>query len=211
MSFCQRHSYELSSKEPKEAPAGCFLSGQAVARSTARPLEAELVIYKFTLGLPSQRGTNGQPSSVVSRSGSTAPNQRMTSPSQHPIDITPEPDLHPIYPSPSTVALLLAPYSGLHPAQKAELVSHTLGRACLFGDHSLLSFLFSDPQAQAFIDLGVRDEDGLGLVSLTIFGFGPESDRDVEREECVRLLVSEGADVNHRDNGGFKLCALWLR
>jgi hypothetical protein len=125
----------------------------------------------------------------------------MTSPSQQPIDITPEPDLHPIYPSPSTLAPLLASYSGLHPAQKAELVSHTLSRACLFGDLSLLSFLFSDPQAHAFIDLSIRDEDGLGLVSLTIFGFGSESDRDVEREECVRLLASEGADINHQDNG----------
>ncbi|KAH9974958.1 hypothetical protein BGW80DRAFT_1457911 [Lactifluus volemus] len=127
----------------------------------------------------------------------------MTSPSQQPIDITPEPDLHPIYPSPSTLAPLLASYSGLHPAQKAELVSHTLSRACLFGDLSLLSFLFSDPQAHAFIDLSIRDEDGLGLVSLTIFGFGSESDRDVEREECVRLLASEGADINHQDNAGW--------
>jgi Ankyrin repeats (many copies) len=126
----------------------------------------------------------------------------MTTPSRHPIDLTPEPDLHPIYPSPSTLSSLLAPYSGLHPAQKAELVSHTLSRACLFGDISLLSFLFSDPQAQAFVDPGIRDEDGLSLVSLTISGFGPESDRDVEREECIRLLVSEGADINLRDNCG---------
>jgi hypothetical protein len=127
----------------------------------------------------------------------------MTSPSQRSIDITPEPDLHPIYPSPSTLAPLLASYSGLHPAQRVELVSHTLSRACLFGDLSLLSFVFSDPQAQAFVDLGICDEDGLGLVSLTISGFGPESDRDVEREECVRLLALEGADINHQDNGGW--------
>jgi len=82
-----------------------------------------------------------------------------------------------------------------------ELISHSLGRACLFGDLPLLSFLFADSQAQAFVDLGISDEDGLGLISLTIFGFGLESDRDVEREECIRLLVSEGANVNHRDNG----------
>jgi hypothetical protein len=70
-----------------------------------------------------------------------------------------------------------------------------------------LSFLFSDPQSQALVDLGISDEDGLGPISLTILGFGPESDRDVEREECVRLLVSEGADVNHQDNGGLKFSA----
>jgi len=67
-----------------------------------------------------------------------------------------------------------------------------------------LSFLFSDPQSQALVDLGVTDEDGLGLISLTILGFGLESDRDVEREECIRLLVSEGAEVNHQDNGASK-------
>lgn len=120
-----------------------------------------------------------------------------------PIDIIPEPDLHPICPSPSTLAPLLTPSSGLDPTQRAELVSHSLSRACLFGDLPLLSFLFSDPQAQAFVDLGVCDEDGHSLISLTIFGFGPESDRDVEREECVRLLASEGADVHHRDNAGW--------
>lgn len=125
----------------------------------------------------------------------------MTSPLRPPIDITPDPDLHPIYPSPSTLTPLLEPYSGLDPTQRVELISHSLGRACLFGDLPLLSFLFADPQAQAFVDLGISDEDGLGLISLTIFGFGLESDRDVEREECIRLLVSEGANVNHRDNG----------
>ncbi|KAI0307888.1 DIL domain-containing protein [Multifurca ochricompacta] len=127
----------------------------------------------------------------------------MTSSLTPPVDITPEPDLHPIYPSPSTLAPLLVPYSGLDPIQKVELVSHSLGRACLFGDLPLLSFLFTDPQAQAFVDLGLCDEDGLGLISLTIFGFGPESERDVDREECVRSLVSEGADVNHQDNAGW--------
>jgi hypothetical protein len=125
-------------------------------------------------------------------------------PSLPPIDITPGPDLHPIYPSPSTLAPLLEPYSCLDPIQRVELVSHSLCRACLFGDLSLLSYLFSDPQAQAFVDLGFNDEDGLGLISLTILGFGLESDRDVEREECIRLLASEGADVNHQDNGEFK-------
>jgi hypothetical protein len=131
----------------------------------------------------------------------------MTSSSHPPLDITPGPDLHPIYPSPSTLAPLLEPYSDLDQSQRVELVSHSLGRACLFGDISLLQFLFSDPQSQALVDLCISDEDGLGLISLTILGFGPESDRDVEREECVRLLVSEGADVNHQDNGGLEFSA----
>jgi hypothetical protein len=135
----------------------------------------------------------------------------MTSPSHPPLDITPDADLHPIYPSPSTLTPLLEPYSSLDATQRVELVSHSLGRACLFGDLSLLSFLFSDPQAQAFVDLGVSDEDGLGLISLTIFGFGLESDRDVEREECIRLLVSEGADVKHRDNGEVKFSPFQFR
>ena len=128
----------------------------------------------------------------------------MTSPSHRPIDITPGPDLHPIYPSPSTLAPLLEPYSDLHSTQRVELVTHSLSRACLFGDLPLFSFLFSDPQSQALVDLGTTDEDGLGLISLTILGFGLESDRDVEREECIRLLVSEGADVNHQDNGALR-------
>ena len=130
--------------------------------------------------------------------------------SQPSFDIVPEPDLHPICPSPSTLSPLLTPSSGLDLVQRAELVSHSLTRACLFGDLPLLSFLFSDPQAQAFIDLGICDEDGHGLISLTMFGFGSESDRDVEREECVRLLVSEGADVNHQDNGAFSMIAFRL-
>ncbi|PFH50797.1 hypothetical protein AMATHDRAFT_60449 [Amanita thiersii Skay4041] len=111
------------------------------------------------------------------------------------LDLSPEPDLHPLYPTTSYIASLLSSHSGLAPAQKAELVSHCLTRACVFGDLTILQFLLSDPQAQIHVDLGMRDEDGLGLVSLTIHGFGSESERDVEREECVRLLVAQGADM----------------
>lgn len=64
-----------------------------------------------------------------------------------------------------------------------------------------MSYLLSEPYAQPHIDLSKQDEDGLGLISATILGFGSEGDRDVEREECVRLLVVEGADVNLPDNG----------
>ena len=117
------------------------------------------------------------------------------------IDLSVEPDLQPLYPTPSQLAQLLAPSVGLSPIQKADLVSHCVTRACVFGDFTLLSYLLAEPQAQPHIDLGKQDEDGLGLISVTILGFGSESERDVEREECVRLLIAEGADVNLQDNG----------
>ena len=117
------------------------------------------------------------------------------------VDFNVEPDLQPIYPTPSQLAHLLSPNVGLSPAQKAELVAHCLTRACVFGDIALLQHLLADPQAQGFLDLAKQDEDGLSLVNVTILGFGSESDREVEREECVRLLISEGADVNLPDNG----------
>jgi Ankyrin repeat len=125
----------------------------------------------------------------------------MTSTSIKPIDITLEPELHPLYPNPTQIEPLLSAHSGLAPAEKAELASHCLARACLFGDLSVLSYLLTDPQAQAYVDLSIQDEDGLGLVSLTIYGFGAESERDVEREECVRLLIAQGADINAADKG----------
>ena len=122
------------------------------------------------------------------------------------MDLTPEPDLHPLYPSPGQITHLLCPHSGLDPSQKAILVCHCLSRACLFGDLALLQYILTDRQAQPYIDLSTRDEDGLGLISLAIqgFGFGSESDREVEREECVRLLIAQGADVSNADNGEWR-------
>lgn len=117
------------------------------------------------------------------------------------MDLTPEPDLHPLYPSPGQIAHLLSPHSGLDPPQKAILVCHCLSRACLFGDLALLQYILTDRQAQPYVDLSSRDEDGLGLISLAIQGFGSESDREVEREECVRLLIAQGAEVSNADNG----------
>ncbi|KAJ7169799.1 DIL domain-containing protein [Mycena filopes] len=113
-----------------------------------------------------------------------------------PIDLSPEPDLHPLYPTITYIAELLSSHSGLAPPQRAELVAHSLTRACVFADLTVLQYLLADKQAQTYVDLGVRDDDGLGLVSLAIHGFGAESDRDVEREECVRLLIAQGADLN---------------
>ena len=124
----------------------------------------------------------------------------MASASISQLGLAPEPDLHPLFPTTVHVESLLSSHSGLAPVQKAELVSHCLTRSCVFGDLAVLQFLLSDPQAQIYVDLGLRDEDGLCLVSLAVHGFGADSDRDVEREECVRLLVSQGADMGP-DNG----------
>ncbi|PPQ62739.1 hypothetical protein CVT24_000433 [Panaeolus cyanescens] len=126
----------------------------------------------------------------------------MSSSSSKSIDLSPAPDLHPIYPTIAQIARQIGRDSGFDPAQKAELVSHCLTRACIFGDIGVLQYLVSDSQAQSYIDLGLRDDDGVSLISLTIHGFGGDVDRDVEREECVRLLVSQGADIGP-DNGGW--------
>lgn len=120
-----------------------------------------------------------------------------------PLDLIPEPELHPLYPSPNQIPPLLSTNSGLNPSQKAELVSHCLSRACLFSDLSLLQYLLCDKQARSYVDLDSRDDDGLGLLSQTIQGFGAESERDVEREECVRLLIAQGADVHSYDQAGW--------
>lgn len=81
-------------------------------------------------------------------------------------------------------------------------MNHCMTRSCVFADLTVLLYLLADPHAQAYIDLGVRDEDGLGLISIAILGFGSETERDVEREECVRLLVARGADISG-DSGMF--------
>ncbi|KAF8168194.1 DIL domain-containing protein [Crassisporium funariophilum] len=118
------------------------------------------------------------------------------------IDLSPEPDLHPLYPTTAQISSQIGSHSGLDPAQKGVLVAHCLTRACAFGDISVVQYLLSDSQAQGHVDLGLRDEDGIGLISLAIQGFGGDSDRDVEREECVRLLVSQGANIA-ADNAGW--------
>ncbi|KAI3622065.1 dil and ankyrin domain containing protein [Moniliophthora roreri] len=147
----------------------------------------------------------------------------MLSPSSSHSSFDPEPDLQPAYPTPSTLTLTLSSHSGLSPDQKTVLVQHSLTRACVYGDLGLLQWLLVDGTASQYADLSVKDEDGVGLVSLTIHGFGrrsPNSDsvgmdimdemdegmgdgleRDVEREECVRLLIAQGADVSGDNNG----------
>ncbi|KAK0245580.1 DIL domain-containing protein [Armillaria nabsnona] len=127
--------------------------------------------------------------------------QSMPSSSLLSLNLSPEPDLHPLYPSTAYIAVLLSSHSGLTPDQKAELVAHCLARSCIFGELSVLQYLLSDPQAQSYVDLGIQDEDGQGLISLAIHGFGAESERDVEREECVRLLIAQGADMSPDKSG----------
>ncbi|TFK30350.1 hypothetical protein FA15DRAFT_662297 [Coprinopsis marcescibilis] len=117
------------------------------------------------------------------------------------LNLEPEPDLHPLYPTSTQLVESLSPESGLDPVQKAELVAHCLKRAALFGDLLILQFLFTDPLARVYADLSIEDEDGVGLVSLAIHGFGGDLDRDVEREECVRYLVSQGADLKPDKSG----------
>jgi hypothetical protein len=118
-----------------------------------------------------------------------------------PFDILP--DLLPPYPTAAAIEPLLDPSSQLTPPQRQCLIQHCLYRACLFGDLSMLTFLLHDPSCRSLVDLGIRDEDGLGLVTQAILGFGNESDRDVEREECLRLLIAEGADCATPDAAGW--------
>ncbi|KAK7059043.1 hypothetical protein VNI00_001667 [Paramarasmius palmivorus] len=145
----------------------------------------------------------------------------MLSPSSsHSSSFDPEPDLQPAYPTPSTLTLTLSSHSGLSPDQKQVLVQHSLTRACVYGDLGLLQWLLLDGTASQYADLSVKDEDGVGLVTQTIHGFGRRNpdpmggmideidedmgdglERDVEREECVRLLIAQGADLSGDNNG----------
>ncbi|KAG8931066.1 hypothetical protein FRC01_001883 [Tulasnella sp. 417] len=116
------------------------------------------------------------------------------------IDFISEPDLYPIYPTPQTlVELLDGP--ALTVEQRRILVAHSLAKAVLFGDIALLTFILRNSLTSSHVDLSVVDDDGLGLVSQAILGFGEESERDIEREESVRLLISEGADIAAGDSG----------
>ncbi|CAE6432783.1 unnamed protein product [Rhizoctonia solani] len=115
-------------------------------------------------------------------------------------------NLLPSLPTPALLAVHLSSDSKDTEDEKRVLVAHALNRACLFGDQGLLTFLLHDPAARALVNLDAQDEDGVSLVSLTIQGFTPtleseesDNERDVEREECVRLLVQQGADIQTGD------------
>lgn len=112
------------------------------------------------------------------------------------------PDLLPPYPSILYLQSLLGPPSQLTQSQSTTLIQHSLERACLFADLPLLSFILHNPASRAYLDLDVKDEDGLSLVSQSILGFnGSDSDRDLEREECIRLLIAEGVNLDSSDAG----------
>ncbi|KAH7340418.1 DIL domain-containing protein [Rhizoctonia solani] len=113
--------------------------------------------------------------------------------------------LLPSLPTPALLAVHLSSDSKDTEDEKRALVAHALNRGCLFGDQGLLTFLLHDPAARALANLDAKDEDGVSLVSLAIQGFTPRleheenDERDVEREECVRLLVQQGADIQTGD------------
>ncbi|PVF94843.1 hypothetical protein CPB86DRAFT_808363 [Serendipita vermifera] len=117
-------------------------------------------------------------------------------------------DLHPLYPTPDLLSQHLSGSATLTPEERTTLVNHSLVRSCTFADLTLLTFLLYDERCNKWVDLELRDEDGATLVSVCIMGFRGleaqqeerDSERELEREECVRLLVKEGADLNSMDN-----------
>ncbi|KAF8610615.1 hypothetical protein BDV93DRAFT_463648 [Ceratobasidium sp. AG-I] len=118
--------------------------------------------------------------------------------------------LTPSLPTPALLAIHLSSHSQRTDEEKRALVAHSLHRACLFGDQGLLTFLLHDPVARSLVSLDACDEDRVSLVSLAIQGFTPslepgdtDIERDVEREECVRLLVQQGANVEIGDSLGW--------
>ena len=117
------------------------------------------------------------------------------------VDHLPRPndlDLHPIYPTQQQVLDVLPQ---LNQVQSRELVAHVIQRAAVFGDIAMVTFILKTAILKAHVDLSAVDEDHVGLVSQAILGFGEESDKDIEREEVVRLLISEGADILSGDAG----------
>lgn len=110
-------------------------------------------------------------------------------------------DLSPLYPTAQGVDAVL---DSLADDQRHTLATHVLSRAILFADIALLTYLLRNKRTRSLADLLIKDEDGLVLVSQAILGFSQETERDIEREECIRLLISEGADMLEGDS-----CA-WL-
>lgn len=116
------------------------------------------------------------------------------------IDVWQQHDIAPPWPTPASLTAQLT-NRGLTPSQRVDLVQHSIARACLFADLPLLSFLLESPLSRELVNLSVQDEDGLGLISQSIIGFGDESERDVDREECIRFLVAQKVSVDTPDNG----------
>lgn len=108
-------------------------------------------------------------------------------------------DLAPPYPTPASLSQQLAS-KVLSIDQRRSLLNHSLARACLFADLTLLSFLLNTPASRDLVDLHAKDEDGLCIISQSILGFGnAESEGTVDREECIRLLIAQGSPVDEPD------------
>src|SRR5258708_9403053 len=108
-------------------------------------------------------------------------------------------DLSPPYPTPASLTVQLTS-TVLSVEQLKQLVQHSISRACLFADLSLLNFLLESDVSKNYVDLNFKDEDGLCIISQSIIGFGEQNDCCVDREECIRALMSCGASIDTADN-----------
>lgn len=113
----------------------------------------------------------------------------------------PQPDLHPLYPTPLILSNQLSVSSTLTPAECTTLVNHSLIRACTFGDLALLTFILHDGKCNKWADLELKDEDNVTPIGICIMGFRPNDgdadlEREMEREECVRLLIKQGVELS---------------
>ncbi|KIM30850.1 hypothetical protein M408DRAFT_271449 [Serendipita vermifera MAFF 305830] len=120
----------------------------------------------------------------------------------------PQPDLHPLYPTPLILSNQLSVSSTLTPAECTTLVNHSLIRACTFGDLALLTFILHDGKCNKWADLELKDEDNVTPIGICIMGFRPNDgdadlEREMEREECVRLLIKQGVELSTTDNSGW--------
>lgn len=120
----------------------------------------------------------------------------------------PQPDLHPLYPTPLILSSQLSVSSTLTPGECTTLVNHSLIRACTFGDLALLTFILNDGKCNKWADLELKDEDAVTPIGICIMGFRPNDgdadlEREMEREECVRMLIKQGVELSTTDNCRF--------
>jgi len=113
------------------------------------------------------------------------------------LDFSLEPDLHPLYRLQLTYPSYYHRF-GFGSFPKSELVSHSLSRACIFGDLSFYSISCLTIKRNLTSTSAHARKTGL-VDQSCILGFGSESERDVEREECIRLLIAQGADPTSAD------------
>ncbi|KAF8344223.1 DIL domain-containing protein [Cantharellus anzutake] len=111
-------------------------------------------------------------------------------------------DLAPPYPTSSSLTAQLKS-NILTTEQLKQLVQHSIGRACLFADLPLLSFLLESDVSKNFADLNFRDDNGVGILSQSVIAFGEQNDCSVDREECIRALIAHGASVDMGDDLGW--------